>query len=284
MDVKAVVLGAAGMLGHVVTRHLESTGLEVVGVSRQGTVGRRSVAMDLRHQTELRDLLKREGGQWVINAAGRIPAKAGRNAAEMIYINAELPRALAGWAAEDGFRVVHVSTDCVFDGSRGQYRVSERCDADDDYGRSKALGELRDGRNITLRTSIVGPELGDDGQGLLAWYLRQNEAEGWTSALWSGVTTVELARLIAALVTGQVVTPTSLWQFSAPRAISKWELLHLVEESGPKNLPLVKAVPGKNVDKSLVNNLPELWPVLPYDRMFAEMWDWVALNQDLYAG
>ena len=74
MDVKAVVLGAAGMLGHVVTRHLESTGLEVVGVSRQGTVGRRSVAMDLRHQTELRDLLKREGGQWVINAAGRIPA------------------------------------------------------------------------------------------------------------------------------------------------------------------------------------------------------------------
>src|SRR5690606_24943808 len=98
---------------------------------------------------------------------------------------------------ELGSKLIHISTDCVFSGNRGAYTEDDFCDANDTYGRSKALGELNNDRDLTIRTSIIGPELKTNGEGLLHWFLNQSTpVNGFTEAYWGGVTTLELAKAI----------------------------------------------------------------------------------------
>src|SRR5207247_7667552 len=116
-------------------------------------------------------------------------------------LNAEVPHLLARTIAAWGGRLIHLSTDCVFSGNRGEYTEADEPDATDLYGRSKALGEVRADNAITLRTSLIGRELSHH-QSLLDWFLAQNcrEIRGFGHVFWSGVTTLHMAELIEHLI------------------------------------------------------------------------------------
>lgn len=204
-----LVLGAGGMLGHQLWLQLGET-LETVGTLRSAAPRLEALAFDRRRLRlgvdaerietvaaaldELRPAV-------VVNCIGVIKQlPAGRDPVACIRVNSLFPHLLDGLCRERGARLIHVSTDCVFNGRKGGYTEADPPDALDLYGRSKALGELADGPALTLRTSIIGHEL-KGGLSLLEWFLAQGgEISGYGGVRWSGVTTVTLARLVRDVV------------------------------------------------------------------------------------
>ena len=146
-------------------------------------------------------------------------------------------------------RFIHMSTDCVFSGRDGLYRESDFADADDLYGRSKYLGEVDYPNAITLRTSIIGHELGGGARSLVGWFLAQDgSVQGYSKAIFSGLPTVELARVIKDYVLPRPEM-NGLWHVSA-EPIDKLELLRLVAKAYGKQIE-IRPDDSVRIDRSL---------------------------------
>lgn len=166
----------------------------------------------------------------VVNAIGlvkQLPAAADPVAS--IALNALFPHRVAALCATSGARLVHLSTDCVFSGERGAYTEDDRPDALDLYGRSKLLGEVAGPQALTLRTSLIGRELGSP-KGLVEWFLSHagSEVHGYAQVIWSGLTTQAVATLIADLLSAGPALH-GVWHVSS-EAVSKYELLLRLNE------------------------------------------------------
>lgn len=205
--IKILVLGATGMLGNAVLRlFAQSAGYEVVGSARSWSALRLLPAdlsdrvicgVDVEHIDSLISLFSKVQPAVVINCIGLVKQLAeADDPLAAIPINSLLPHRLARLCGVAGARLVHMSTDCVFSGAKGMYTEADMSDAKDLYGRSKYLGEVDYQHAITLRTSIIGHEL-NGGHSLVGWFLaQQGSIKGFRRAIFSGLPTVELAKVI----------------------------------------------------------------------------------------
>lgn len=235
---KIVILGVTGMLGHVLYSYLAARpGLELYGVSRNkqrlrnifpenlfAKIRDRIAAEDFDALTEF---LAETQPQIIINCIGIIKQKpeAG-NLVKSITTNALFPHRLAIIARALGAKLIHISTDCVFDGEKGGYTETDPPNPSDIYGRTKLLGEVDYPPALTIRTSIIGHEL-DTKYGLVEWFLSQTETvPGFTKAIYSGLPTIELAEIIDNYVLSRPKL-SGLYQISA-NPISKYRLLGLI--------------------------------------------------------
>lgn len=200
-----------------------------------------------------------------------------------IAINALLPHQIAAVADPLGCRVIHISTDCVFSGKKGNYREGDPSDAEDLYGRTKFLGELTSAPGLTLRTSIIGHELKGGRHGLVEWFLAQTgRIRGFTRAIYSGFPTTELARIIH-----RQVLPASdlngLYHLSA-HPISKYELLRIVARQYGKEIeiePYDDFVSDRSLDSSLFRGVTGYEPPSWVD-LVARMHDDYQQNRRFY--
>jgi dTDP-4-dehydrorhamnose reductase len=286
---RVLVLGGSGMLGSTVVRELLSaTDVDVRASVRRPeslppdlreALGPRLVSLDALDDAARRELLEEVRPDAVLNAVGVI-----KQAGELtdhvttVAANALLPHQLARDCDRVGARLVQASTDCVFSGRRGGYRETDTPDPVDFYGRSKLLGEV-DEPHLTLRTSIIGPELTRHAS-LLDWFLSQSghEIKGYAGAIFSGVTTVEFARFLRTVVLGRPDLGGVLHLASRP--ISKYDLLHLVADAYGWTGTIARDVDFR-CDRSLSGDLlaertgyrPPSWP-----DMIRSMWqahqDW----------
>lgn len=237
---RILIIGGGGMLGHQLWQVLvPQHDVWVTLRSQRSDYARYGLFAEdrtLEHCNVLdRDNLARAFAQCrpevVINCVGIIKqVPAAKDHLASLEINSMLPHRLADLCRLGGARLVHISTDCVFSGRKGPYRESEITDAEDLYGRTKALGEVSGAPAITLRTSIVGREL-KTRHGLLEWFLSQEgkEIQGFERALYTGFTTLELSRIIARVIERHTELH-GLWHVSS-EAISKHELLSLAKKS-----------------------------------------------------
>jgi dTDP-4-dehydrorhamnose reductase len=235
--VRVLILGVTGMLGNAVLRVLvDDPALDVRGTARsraalayfQPSVAERIVTcVDVENFDELVRVIADTNPQVVINCIGLVKQLAEADDPLMaLPINAMLPHRLARLCALAGARLVHISTDCVFNGRAGNYRESDISDAEDLYGKSKFIGEVAYPHAITLRTSIIGHELAS-AHGLVGWFLQQRgKVNGYRRAIFSGLPTVELARVIRSVILPRPDLSGLYHVASTP--ISKLELLQLV--------------------------------------------------------
>ena len=247
-DAKILVLGVSGMLGSATFRTFcEADGFEVVGTSRnartvraiaEGPSGRLITNVDVLDQDRLASLFLTEKPDLVINCVGLVKQLlSAEDPLVALPINSLFPHRLARLCGVAGARLVHISTDCVFSGEKGNYIESDPADALDLYGRSKHLGETVTYPNaITLRTSIIGREL-TTAHSLVDWFLAQTEAiQGFTRAIFSGLPTDELARVIRDFVFPRPEL-SGLYHISAA-PISKFDLLRLVAQAYGKEIEI----------------------------------------------
>lgn len=235
---RILVVGASGMLGHeairVLSPHFEVWGacrnpeaLPGLGVPAERLLG----GLDAASMDAAYELIGRVRPDVVINAVGIVKQRPDAKAAiPSIAINSLWPHILADACARHGARLVHVSTDCVFSGARGNYVESDVPDATDLYGRSKLLGEVTDCDNVvTLRTSIIGWQLGMP-TGLVGWFAahRSEHLDGFAKAVFSGLTTRALTEVIRDVVLPDA-TLSGLWHVSAA-PIDKYTLLTRLAE------------------------------------------------------
>lgn len=195
------------------------------------------VGSDIESPDALIQLFQTVRPQVVINCIGLIKQLSHANdALSAIPVNALLPHRIARLCGLAGARLVHISTDCVFSGTKGNYHESDLPDAQDLYGRSKLLGEVDYPHAITLRTSIIGHELAG-ANGLVEWFLKQQGAcKGYRKAIFSGLPTVELARVIRDLVLPRADLRGLYHVASSP--INKYELLTMVASAYGKKIDI----------------------------------------------
>lgn len=230
---RVLVLGATGMLGHVVAGRLAARFDVHAGV--RDPAGARALgipgelhAVDALDLPATAALVRKLGPETVVNAIGLVKQlEEASRPVPAVTLNALLPHVLARACAEGGARLIHVSTDCVFSGelpAPRAHREDDVADARDLYGRSKLLGEVHEAPGLTLRTSIIGREL-RRASGLMEWFVRQDGAElrGFTNAIFTGLTTKALARVIETVIAehGEL---TGLYHVAAA-PISKYDLL-----------------------------------------------------------
>jgi len=208
---KLLVLGASGMLGNALARYFSADhAVDVYGTVRSFNHGAFFDAIpsvqllhgiDVENHDVLLDVFQNVRPDMVVNAIGLVKQLAMvDDPLAALPINSLLPHRLARLCALVGARLVHISTDCVFSGEKGAYLESDVPDAVDLYGRSKLLGEVDYPNAITLRTSMIGHEL-SGARSLVGWFLSQTgRVKGYRKAVFSGLPTVEIARVIKEFV------------------------------------------------------------------------------------
>lgn len=275
---KVMVLGATGMLGNAVLRlFAQSAAYETVGSARSSSalkllpaklVGHIITGVDVENMDSLISLFTKVRPDVVINCIGLVKQLAeADDPLAAIPINALLPHRLARLCNVAGARLVHMSTDCVFSGAKGMYTEADESDAKDLYGRSKYLGEVDYPHAITLRTSIIGHEL-SGAHSLVGWFLAQHgSVRGFRRAIFSGLPTVELARVIRDHVLPHPELH-GLYHVSA-EPINKFDLLTLIANTYGKTINISvddKLVIDRSLDSSrfrlATGYQSEPWPEL----------------------
>jgi len=276
MKQRILIFGVSGMLGNTLLRYFAAQdSFEVYGTARSHSAAGRLPShlhqniflnVDAENTDHLIKVISVARPDVMINCVGVVKQLAeAEKPLSAIPLNSLLPHRLAGLAATCHTRLIHVSTDCVFSGDQGGYLESDLPDATDLYGRSKLMGEVDYPNAVTLRTSLIGHEL-NGSRSLVNWFLsQQGSVKGFTKAIFSGLPTVEIARVIE-----QFVLPNpglrGLYHLSA-ESISKHDLLVLVRDIYGKQIDII---PDDSlvIDRSLNSSrfrdatgfAPKSWP------------------------
>lgn len=278
---KILILGVSGMAGHVVFTYLgELKKYEILGTTNSNSFGQNTLKLDIYNKEELNKIIFDFNPDFVINCIGVLINGSKNSPDNAIYANSYFPHYLSKLSYEKHFKLIHISTDCVFSGKEGKYSEKSIKNATDVYGLSKSLGEIINTKNITIRTSIIGPEIKDKGEGLFHWLLNQEgEINGYKSNLWSGVTTLELAYFIAWILDEKFI---GLVHLTNNESISKFELLTLISKVFNKQI-VISDHKDYKCDKSFLNtNRKITFEVSSYKKMIEEIRDFMLNHRQFY--
>ncbi|MEK5644799.1 NAD(P)-dependent oxidoreductase [Paenibacillus rhizosphaerae] len=272
---KLLILGASGMAGHMLVDYFKLQSKHQVFYTTRDPRNSGGLIMDASDIGTVDKLVEIVRPDCIINAIGVLNHFAEEDKINAYHINGFLPHRLRRAADSVGARLIHISTDCVFEGTRGGYRESDVPDGTSVYAMTKALGEVQAPGHLTIRTSIIGPEIRSHGIGLMHWFMHQRgTVTGYCNVFWNGVTTLELAKAIdTALFTPSL---SGLIHLAHPEPISKHDLLLLFQEIW--NLEDVTVVAGHTPvqDRTLVSTRGDwTYKVPPYRDMLKELKQWM---------
>lgn len=276
-----LICGCNGMAGHIISLYLKEQGHYVYGFDKRKSDLIDSESGDACNQEYVKNLILSGNYDAVINCIGILNQAAEDNKALAAYLNSYFPHFLADVTKDTNTQVIHMSTDCVFSGKKGQYTENDFQDGSTFYDRSKALGELNDEKNITLRGSIVGPDINQNGIGLLNWFMKQQgNINGFTKSMWTGQTTLQLAKTMEYAAKTKA---HGLVNSVPSTSISKCELCGLFNKYLRNNEITIHPVDGIIADKSLKRTNFEMNYVIPdYETMIKELADWMKEHKELY--
>lgn len=279
--IKFLVFGSEGMAGNTIATYLFEQGHNVTGFSRFGSKKIQSINGDVTDKALVEKVIKEGNYDTIINCIGILNQFAEENHEMAVYLNAYFPHLLVSLTKNTNTQIIQMSTDCVFSGKKGGYTETDLPDGETFYDRTKALGEINDDKNLTLRNSIVGPDSKENGIGLLNWFMKQEGTiKGYTNAMWTGLTTLELAKVMEKAA---IKKSSGLINMVHKESISKYNLLKLFNKYLRNNSLNIEPFEGFVADKSLVRtNFNLKYEVPDYETMVSEMADWIQTHKSNY--
>ncbi len=278
---KILVLGSIGMAGHIITLYFKEQGHDVTAYSMQPFPYCNNIVGNAFETESFKQMLLVEDYDVVINCIGLLNQVADNNQSMAVYLNSYLPHLIADTLKERKSILIHMSTDCVFAGNTGPYFEDSLRDGLTFYDRSKALGEVEDSKNLTFRNSIIGPDMNEQGIGLFNWFMKQSGTiNGYTGAMWTGVTTLTLAKAMEQAIAENL---SGLYNLVNNSSISKYELLCLLNKHFKNGELIVQKSDSLLLDKSLRHKRTDFsFEVPSYEQMIIEMKEWVLSHTYLY--
>ena len=276
-----LILGSSGLIGHQVLNYFKNiNNYEIFNISYSRKADENTILFDLRIYQDLKLLIDNIKPDIIINCAGILIEASNKDPQSSILLNAYLPNFLSTLALEFNFKLIHISTDCVFTGEKGSYEEKDEKDGISIYSKTKSLGEVIDQHNLTIRTSVVGPELKIESEELFNWYMfQEGNINGYTKSIWSGVTTTFLPKAIENLINNKVV---GLYHVTNNKPISKYDLLNLLKKYSNKKNEINK-INGYVSDKSLIDTRKIITiEVPPYEIMIRDMFEHIKKNKRFY--
>ncbi len=279
MDV--LILGAGGMAGHLAAVYFQERGHNVIGFAKKPIGFCETIIGNALDPDRIKEAVTDGNYDAVINCIGVLNKDVDANLKDGIYLNSYLPHFIADCLRHKNTKLIHLSTDCVFSGTKGSYSEESLCDTDSFYGRSKALGEIKDNKNLTIRTSIIGPDSKEEGTGLLNWYFKQEgTVKGYANAIWSGVSTITLASAMEAAIEQDI---SGLYHLVNNKTINKYDLLRLFSRYIKKDRMNIIKDDTYVTDKSLINTRSDFsFEISDYEDMIKETGDWIESHKQLY--
>mgnify|MGYP006076795927 CR=1 FL=1 len=281
---KVLVLGNKGMLGHVLYKSFQaydiSNKYDVIGINRSvDNTDSNSYILDVLKLDELEQFIKNKQPDYIVNCIGSLVEASINRPSLAIQTNSLLPHFLNEISGKYNFKLIHISTDCVFDGKKGVYEESDLKTETNYYGLTKNLGEINNDRNLTIRTSIIGPETKVKTTGLFEWVVSQkgNTIYGYSRAIWSGLTTIELSKLI---IWGLNKEITGIVHATNSIGISKYNLVKLINKTFDLSIDVLENN-DYEMDKTLINTRISNYNFPSYSKMIEEMKDWID-NNNIY--
>lgn len=274
---KIMILGGKGMAGHMITAYFQQNPTYNVFYTSRDPDDKDGIYLDVTNSTELEKIIESIKPDITVNCIGILNDHASNNTKLAFQVNSLLPHQLAKLTERYHGKLIHISTDCVFSGTKGDYTENDVPDGTSFYAQSKQLGEIISDKHLTIRTSIIGPELKDNGIGLFLWFMKQKgKINGYEKVLWNGVTTLELAKAVEAMIQNNV---TGLYHLGSEEKVSKYTLLKLIQETFRKND--VEIIPDTKIvlDRSIKRTRADFQYLIPsYQEMLFELREWM-LNQ-----
>ncbi len=279
---KFLVLGCNGMAGHIISIYLKEQGNDVTGYAREKSKFVDTIIGDATDFELLKKTVLSGRHDTVINCIGLLNQFAENNHAMAVLLNGYLPHFLVEITKDTDIQIIHMSTDCVFSGKTGGYTEESVPDGTLFYDKSKAIGEIEDCKNLTLRQSIIGPDIKERGIGLLNWFMKQEgPVNGFTGAIWTGQTTLQLAKTMEEAAKRRVF---GLYNTVPNESINKYELLKLFNKYIRKNPIEINPMDRFVADKSLVRTRFEGfdYQIPGYETMIKELGEWMRAHKELY--
>lgn len=278
---KILVLGASGMAGHIITLYFKEQGYDVTGFTRKPIAYCKNILGDAMKPEDVKRAIFSDNFDVVINAIGVLNQNAEDHKSMAVMLNGYLPHFIADTLRDSKTRLIHMSTDCVFAGNTGPYYEDSFPDGKIFYDRSKAIGEVNDAKNLTFRNSIVGPDCNENGIGLFNWFMKQNgPINGFTGAIWTGVTTLTLAKAMEQAIKENL---TGLYNLVNNKSINKFDLCGLFNKYFRNGKIVINPSDKLQLDKSLRHRRTDFSFVVPsYEQQIKEMADWVNAHKEYY--
>lgn len=271
---KILILGGKGMAGHVIASYFQQKPEYHVFYTSRDPKDTDSIYVDVTNSIKLEEVVEAIKPDITINCIGILNEHATNNNKLAFQVNSLLPHQLVKLTERCQGKLIHISTDCVFSGSKGDYTEKDIPDGTSVYAQSKQLGEIISDKHLTIRTSIIGPELKEDGIGLFLWFMKQKGVvKGYEKVWWNGVTTLELAKAIEEMIKHDI---TGLYHLSVEEKISKFELLRLIQ--GVFQKLDVEIIPDSHMvlDRTIKNTRKDFQYSTPsYKQMLLELKDWM---------
>ncbi len=282
MKNRVLILGSNGLIGHQVYNYLkENSDYNLSSISYSKKLEDDTIILDIRKEKNFINQVKIIRPNHIINCTGILINGANKDPENAIFLNAYMPHRLARLSDEIHSKLTHISTDCVFSGDKSApYVETDEKDGKDTYAKTKGLGEVINDKHLTLRTSVVGPELKSDGEELFNWFMNQSVSiNGFTKAIWSGVTSRELAKAVKWSIDNEI---TGLYHLTNNQTIDKNEILQLFKKYTKKDIEILP-VDGESIDKSFLDTRKLIDYSIPsYDQMFAQMIQSIIINRSFY--
>ncbi|GAA0699105.1 SDR family oxidoreductase [Paraclostridium ghonii] len=279
---RVLLFGATGMAGHMVTMYLSNIKekYKVFNVCHRNKLNKNSILCDIDDINHVNEIIQNVNPDVIINCIGVLNKVAEANIKNTVYINTFFPKFLARIGEIKNIKIIHLSTDCVFNGLKGRYSEQSFKDEEGIYGLSKNLGELEEKNCLTIRTSIIGPEL-KNGSGLFNWFMgKKGTIKGFSNVFWSGITTLELSKVIDKALDTNI---EGIYNITPGYKISKYDLLNIIKDEFKKDDIIIEKNNTIVGDKSLVTIKKDFdYKVPSYEAMIKEMSIWMQKNKDLY--
>jgi dTDP-4-dehydrorhamnose reductase len=267
---KVLVIGANGMAGHVVAKYLKQQNYNVHTVARSDA----DFHLDIENVVDVTQFFNNiDVYDYVINCIGLLVKDSNDRPDRAAIINSWFPHYVEQVLKNTATKLIHLSTDCVFDGKKGEYVEADIHTEMNAYGSSKSLGEVNNDKDVTFRMSIIGPELKSNGTGLFNWVVNNpaTELQGWDNAWWNGITTLQLAKCIDQYMQTPVITGV-YHLVNNDNKINKYDLLCKINEIFALNKTIVQTQGPKPVNKILIDTRNVLKFNIPnYDVMLNEL-------------
>ncbi len=278
---KILVLGASGMAGHTISYYFIDNGHDVATFSRLPLAFGKNIQGDALDREFIKSLVLNKKYDAIINCIGVLNKDCDRHPSEAIYLNSYLPHYISDLIWDHDTKFIQMSTDCVFSGKIGSYTENSLPDGESLYDKTKTLGELNDVKNLTFRTSIIGPDIKPEGIGLFNWFMQQSGTiNGFTNAIWTGVSTITLARAMEKAIKENL---SGLYHLVNNTTISKYDLLNLFNKYFREKKLHINPIDSIKIDKSLFNTRTDFTFNVPsYEEMLLEMKIWIKEHKTLY--
>jgi len=278
---KFLVLGATRMAGHTISIYLKEQGHDITAFSRKPFPFCKNILGNACELKLLEDVIKKGEFDAVINCIRVLIQRSETNKHQAVFLNSYLPHYLSDITKEAKTKIIQMSTDCVFSGKKGNYSENSLRDGESFYARSKALGELENKKDLTFRTSIIGPDMNKDGIGLFNWFKKQQgEINGYAKAIWTGITSLTLAKAVEKATDDNL---TGLYNLVNNDTISKYEMLKLFNKYFKKNQITINQSDDVILNRSLINSRTNFDFIIPsYEDMIKEMKEWIVNHTELY--